>query len=147
MKKMIVWYELFLGLTELILAGSVAWFDETTPAYLRLRDQHFVTDHSHLAAYIYQRLVPLALEYKWYLAGILFILGLAKVVGAIGSFQNKKWGLDVLIVALGLLLPYELYEIFASFHWTKPVFFVLNAWIVWYLVGLKRGQVGEGDPA
>jgi len=74
-------------------------------------------------------------------ASLLFTEGL-------GLWFQKRWAEYLTAIGTALLIPLELYEIYERFTWLRLGIFVLNVFIVWYLVTRLRDEkviAGEFD--
>lgn len=66
-------------------------------------------------------------------AALLFTEGL-------GLWFQKRWAEYLTAVGTALLLPLEIYEIYEKFTWLRIGIFILNIFIVWYLVTRLRDE-------
>jgi uncharacterized membrane protein (DUF2068 family) len=74
--------------------------------------------------------------------GAFFYSGLQLTEG-IGLWLEKRWAEFLTAIATSLLLPVEIYEMFAKFTWVRLVIFVVNIFIVWYLVTRLKDEKKE----
>ncbi|MBD2104210.1 DUF2127 domain-containing protein [Leptolyngbya sp. FACHB-261] len=79
------------------------------------------------------QLSPHTLLFASVAAGLYALLSL---VEAIGLWQERTWVRWLLLVAVGLSLPVEVYELWAEATWPKVGLLTINALIFWYV--LKR---------
>jgi len=54
-----------------------------------------------------------------------------------GLYLRQAWAEWLTIVATGLFIPFEVYEVIRSLRLTYFVALVINATIVWYLLGRR----------
>lgn len=66
-------------------------------------------------------------------AALLFTEGL-------GLWFQKRWAEYLTAVGTALLLPLEIYEIYEKFTWLRLGIFILNIFIVWYLITRLRDE-------
>ncbi len=136
--RVIIAYKFILGLIELIIGISVPFLGK----YLLDIYQNFATaelfeDPNDLLASILDKLIPYILAHQGFIIFILILLGVTKMLGAIGLFYRKHWGLDILVAVTVLLLPFELFNIFTHPSILKVIYFLINMFIALYLVNFK----------
>jgi len=61
-----------------------------------------------------------------------------ELVESIGLWLAKRWGEYFAAVATSLGLPYEIYEIYDKFTYTRVILFVINLALVLYLILTRR---------
>lgn len=72
---------------------------------------------------------------------IAFVYSVLFLVEGIGLWSLKRWGEWVTVVITSSLLPFEIYEVWHRFTWSKTAVLVINVLVVWYLVRrLRRGK-------
>jgi uncharacterized membrane protein (DUF2068 family) len=74
--------------------------------------------------------------------GMLFYAGLLLTEG-VGLLRGKRWAEYLTVIATALLIPLEIYEIIRRMTLTRVTALVVNAAIVWYLIGRLRGAKAE----
>lgn len=62
-----------------------------------------------------------------------FLYSLIKTSEAYGLWRHRNWGRTLGIASIGVLIPYELYELVLQYTHTKLVVLLINVAIVWYL--------------
>lgn len=65
------------------------------------------------------------------------------LVEATGLWLQKRWAEYLTAIGTSLLLPLELYEMYERFTWVRIAIFVINVFIVWYLVTRLRDEKKE----
>lgn len=131
----VIAYKFVLGVLELILGlGIVIFGNQILRLYFNFRSQELINDPDDLIIRLVERVLPYFLAYKGYIILILVILGLVKIVGAVGLYYKKHWGLDLLIGLTFLLLPFDLAALLQHSTWTKVFYFLINLLIALYLV-------------
>ena len=65
------------------------------------------------------------------------------LVEAAGLWLQKRWAEYLTVVSTTLLLPLEMYEMYERFTWVRIAIFVINVFIVWYLVILVSDESSE----
>ncbi len=67
-----------------------------------------------------------------------FLMGALALVQAWGLHLRRRWAEWLTIIATGLFIPFELYEVIKSITPFKAAALALNCAIVWYLVKHKE---------
>ncbi len=84
------------------------------------------------------------------LAALACVYGVVRFIEAYGLWQKKVWASWFAIISGSIYLPIEAYEIFESVTWMKVIVFLINAFIVGYLVYVRlltrSGRI-EVDPS
>ncbi len=136
--RLIIVYKFLLGLVEVILGlGIIIYGKRIYTLYTSFRNSEVLEDPHDLLANVLQFIIPYLLAHQGYVVFILLLLGITKMVGCIGLWQHKHWGLDVLIIVTILLLPFETYALLIHPNLTKVAFFVINMLIALYLVNFN----------
>ncbi len=133
--RFIIIYKFILGVLELILGLGVWIFGDRVLAFFTNYKAQELSDDPHdLLVTLLEKIIPFILEHKGYIIIILLLLGIVKIVGSIGLFYKKHWGLDLLVGLTVFLLPLDLYELFLHPTWPNLVYFIINILIALYLV-------------
>ncbi len=139
--KYIIIYKFILGIIELILGTGIIIFGKPILSiYRKYSVRELLEDPHDLLASILEKIIPYLTAHLGYLVVILLVLGVVKIVAAIGLFYKKHWGLDLLIILTMILLPFELYNLFLRPSPIKIVYFIVNILIALYLVNFKPQQ-------
>ncbi len=94
----IIVYKFILGLIELILGVGIVFLGkQVLELYESFKSQELLEDPHDTFVLISQRLLPFIVEHQGYIVLILILLGVVKMVGSIGLFYRKHWGLDLLV--------------------------------------------------
>jgi len=83
------------------------------------------------------------------LAALACIYGVVRFIEAYGLWQKMAWAEWFAIVSGSVYLPFEAYEIFEHVTWTRVIIFLVNTFIVGYLVYvrlLNRAGTTESGP-
>ena len=78
-------------------------------------------------------------QMKMFSVGSFSYAGLLLTEG-IGLWMQKRWAEFLTVIATSLLIPIEIYEIYEKFTWVRIAVFVLNLFVVWYLVNRLRNE-------
>lgn len=136
--RYIIVYKFLLGFLETILGVGMIIFGQTIyDMYVNFRNSELLEDpHDFLALWM-EKIVPYLLIHRGWVVFILLLLGLTKMIGAIGLWRRKHWGLDILIIVTIALLPFEVYALVANPSLSKTAYFIINLFIALYLVNFK----------
>lgn len=136
--RYIIAYKFILGLLETLLGlGMLLFGSKISELYINFTNSELLEEPHELLALVLQSIVPFILEHQGTIILILLLLGITKVIGAIGLWYRKHWGLDILMVVTIILLPFELFSIALHPSLTKTAFFVINMLIALYLVNFN----------
>jgi uncharacterized membrane protein (DUF2068 family) len=61
-------------------------------------------------------------------------------VEGIGLWIQKRWAEYLTVIGSALLIPLDVYELFAKFTWVRLLIFAVNLFIVWYLATRLRDE-------
>ena len=133
----IIIYKFILGLIELII-GLIIFIEgnKLYGLYQNLRAELLEDSHDTIANFL-QLFFPYLLEHRGYVLLFLIVLGLTKVIGAIGFHYKKTWGLDLLIGLTFALLPFDLFALIERPTLVKLSYFIINILIALYLVNFR----------
>ncbi len=139
--RLIILYKVISGFFELIMGSALLAFGRQLYEFYRnfQLEELFEDPHSLIVMFL-RRIVPYIFEHKGNIVGILFLLGLVKIAGAIGLYYHKHWGLDLLVGLTVLLLPFEGYSLVVNHTLTQLGYFLINLLIAFYLVNFKPHQ-------
>lgn len=73
-----------------------------------------------------------------WVAAALFTYGAIQVAEGVGLWSLRRWGEYLAVVATGVFLPIEVYELTHKITWLRIVAFLVNLLLVVYLVVSKR---------
>lgn len=136
--RYIIIYKFILGVIELILGLILLIFgNKIFNLYYNFRDEDLLENSQDTLADLAGKLLPYILEYKSFIIIVLILIGLAKIIGSVGLYYKKHWGLDILIVLTFLFLPFDLIELFKHVTLVKFIYLILNIFIALYLVNFQ----------
>lgn len=143
--RYIIVYKFILGLFEVILGvGIIIYGKKIYELYLNFRNNELLEDPHDLLAQATEKFIPFLLAHQGYIVFILLLLGLTKMIGSVGLWYKKHWGLDILIVVTVALLPFEIYALIFNPSLTKTAYFIINLFIALYLVNFKPKDYFSG---
>jgi len=94
---------------------------------------------NHFVAHALERTTSITPKRLHELGIIAFLYAALFLAEGIGLWSLKRWGEWITVVITGSLLPFEVYEVFHKFSWSKLVILGFNAVVVVYLaMRLKR---------
>jgi uncharacterized membrane protein (DUF2068 family) len=119
-------------------AGIQRAFNNDLPAIRALyQDLGFNVNHSKLIGLI-QHAFTLNSRTITYLAIGLAVYAVIELIESVGLWLAKRWGEYFAVVATGLFLPYEIYDLITKVTWLRVAAFVVNLLLVVYLVWSRR---------
>jgi len=134
----IIIYKFILGLIETILGLGIIFFGKRLfETYLNFTQNELFEDPHDLLAVILEKFVPYIFQHHIFIIFILLLLGISKMIGAVGLWYHKHWGLDILIVVTIILLPFEVVNLFRHLSLLNTAYFVINMLIALYLVNFN----------
>lgn len=136
--RYIIIYKFLLGFFETILGlGMIIFGNSIYNMYVNFRNSELLEDPHDFLATLVEKTVPYLLIHRGWVVFILLLLGLTKMVGAVGLWKRKHWGLDLLIIVTIGLLPFEIYALAIHPSLTKTAYFIINLFIALYLVNFR----------
>ncbi len=136
--RYIIIYKFFLGFLETILGVGMIIFGKVIfELYDNFKDSELFEDPHDFLALLVEKIVPYILVHRGWVIFILLLLGLTKMIGAVGLWYRKHWGLDILIFVTIGLLPFEVYALVANLSLSKTAYFIINLFIALYLVNFN----------
>ncbi len=136
--RYIIAYKFILGLFEVILGlGIIIYGTKIYQLYINFRNSELLEEPHDLVARTLERVLPYLLAHRGFVVFILLLLGITKVIGCIGLWYRKHWGLDILIIVTIALLPFEISALILYPSLTKISFFIINFFIALYLVNFN----------
>ncbi|MBI3380097.1 DUF2127 domain-containing protein [Candidatus Gottesmanbacteria bacterium] len=134
----IIIYKFILGVIELLLGlGIVSFGNQIFTVYQTFKSQELLEDPHDLLISLAEKILPYILEHKIYIILLLIIIGLIKIIGAIGLYYRKHWGLDLLVGITVLFLPFDVYNILIHPTLAKFIYLLVNIFIALFLVNFK----------
>lgn len=136
--RYIIIYKFLLGFSEVLLGlGIVIFGKKIFHIYLSFRSEELFEDPHDLLARLLSHIVPYIFEHQGYVVFVLLLIGIVKMIGSVGLFYKKHWGLDMLVILTFILLPFEAYSLVRHPSIYKVGFFIANIFISLYLVNFK----------
>lgn len=136
--QLIIIYKFVLGIFEVLLGLGVFFGGkQILDIYENFKSNEFLEDPHDLLLVISEKIIPVILKHQTYIILILLALGLVKIIGSVGLWKRKHWGLDLLVGLTIILLPFDLIVLFPHPSLLKFFYFFINVLIALYLVEFK----------
>jgi len=134
----IIIYKFLLGLIEssagltVALAGSRIYRLYQSSLLKELSE-----DPHDLLARLSESVVPNLLTHNSYVVIYLVVLGLAKMVGAVGLMYKQNWGVDLLVLLTILMAPFQIVSVILSRHVFDLLYLIVGLLIALYLIEFR----------
>jgi uncharacterized membrane protein len=136
----IIAYKFALGLIESLMGVAVALFGRRLYLFYETRlIQELSEDPHDLLARVSESFVPHLLTHNTYIVIYLMLLGIAKMLGAIGLIYKQNWGVDLLVGLTILMAPFQIINLVVHPSWFDFVYFTVGLFIALYLVEFRPG--------
>jgi len=77
------------------------------------------------------------------ISGVILIFAGIFLTQGIGLMMKKRWAEYLTVIATGLVIPLELYEMIKHFAVAKLILLAINVAIVWFLIWVLRRRSGR----
>lgn len=136
--RFIIAYKMAFGLIEFFSGLGIAIFGRNMfVLYTRYLTRELSEEPHDLLAKFSEQIVPHVMTHNTYLLAYLMILGLAKIVGAIGLIFNKHWGVDLLVGLTLVMFPFQCIQLLRHPSVLDFVYLVVGLFIALYLINFK----------
>lgn len=134
----IVLYKFLLGVFEFGAGAAIAFFGSALyQLYQTSLIKELSEDPHDLLARLSEGIVPNVLTHNSFVVIYLIVLGLAKMVGAIGLIYKQNWGVDLLVVLTILMAPFQIVNLILHPHIFDLIYLVVGLLIALYLVEFR----------
>jgi uncharacterized membrane protein len=131
-------YKFLLGIIEFLLGVTIALFGARIyNVYQRDLIKELSEDPHDLLAHLSEKIVPNVLTHNTYIIFYLIILGLAKILGAIGLIYKQNWGVDLLVGLTILMAPFQIINLINHPNLFDFIYFIVGILIALYLIEFK----------
>ena len=131
-------YKFTLGIFELLVGIAIAVFGSKIYQIYRTTVIKELSEDPHdLLARLSENFVPGLLTHNTYLIIYFIVLGLAKVVGAIGLIYKQNWGVDLLVGLTIILAPFQIINLIRHPNWFDLIYFFVGILISLYLIEFR----------
>jgi uncharacterized membrane protein len=135
---LIVGYKMITGIAELVFGFGILFFGRGVLAiYHSLVSGELLENPRDLLVIMGQRVIPYVFAHNHSLSFFLIMVGLAKVIGAVGLIYKKDWGVDLLIGVTLLFLPFQVWNFVIHHSVPDLVYLLLGIFISLYLINFK----------
>ena len=131
-------YKFILGIVELLIGIGIALFG--SKIYLLYRTsliKELSEDPHDLLARISENFVPNVLTHNTYIIIYLIVLGLAKILGAIGLIYKQNWGVDLLVGLTILMAPFQIVNLIMHPNLFDLIYLIIGLLIALYLIEFR----------
>ena len=134
----IVAYKFVLGLSEFAAGLTISVFGSRIyQIYQASLFKELSEDPHDFLARLSESVVPNILTHNTYVVIYLLVLGLAKMVGAIGLIYKQNWGVDLLVALTILMFPFQVVNLILHPHIFDLIYLVVGLFIALYLIEFK----------
>ncbi len=134
----IIAYKFILGVIEFATGATIAVFGPRLYQWYQLSLIRELSEDPHdLLARLSEGIVPNILTHNTFVVLYLVVLGLAKMVGAVGLVYKQNWGVDLLVVLTILMAPFQIVNLFFHPHWLDLLYLVVGLAIALYLMEFR----------
>jgi len=133
-------YKFILGVLEFSAGMAIALFGARIyQFYLTSLMSELLEDPHDLLANLSEKFVPNFLTHNTYIILYLIILGLAKMIGAIGLIYKKNWGVDLLVGLTVIMAPFQIINLALHPNLFDFIFLLVGLLIALYLMEFRPG--------
>jgi uncharacterized membrane protein len=134
----IVAYKFLLGVFEFGGGLTIALFGSRIyQVYQTSLLKELSEDPHDLLARLSESIVPNVLTHNNFVVIYLLLLGLAKMVGAIGLVYKQNWGVDLLVALTVLMAPFQIVNLILHPQVFDLIYLVVGLLIALYLIEFK----------
>lgn len=134
----IVIYKFILGVSEFSLGIAMAFFGEQIyRSYQFSLLTELSEDAPDLLERISETVVSTVLMPSTFVVVSLILLGLTKMVGAVGLIRKQNWGVDLLVGLTVLMAPFQIISLILHPRILDLVFLIVGVVIALYLVEFR----------
>lgn len=134
--KFIIIYLGLLGLSEIILAASFLTFfdgEHAAESFTSIAVTLNLDQDNQLISSAIEHAGTLGNNTIVALAVFVFAVGVLNCIEAVGLHYRYRWAEWLTVVAIGIFIPFELYQVLESASVLKVVILVINTVVVYYL--------------
>jgi uncharacterized membrane protein (DUF2068 family) len=134
--KFIIIYKALIGFFEMTLAaGFLSFFDgeHATASLTSIAVNLNLDQDNQLISSAIEQAGALGANAVVGIALVVFAIGVINCVEAVGLHYRYRWAEWLTVIATGVLIPFELYEVLESISVLKVAILVLNTVVVYYL--------------
>ncbi len=134
----IVIYKFVLGLIEFSAAVTIALAGSRIYQFYQASLLKELSEDPHdLLARLSESVVPNFLTHNTFVVIYLVVLGVAKMVGAVGLIYKQDWGVDLLVLLTILMAPFQIVNLILHPHVFDLFYLVVGLLIALYLIEFR----------
>ncbi len=134
----IIAYKFLLGIIEFSAGMTIGLLGSRIYQWYQTSlIQELSEDPHDLLARWSEGIVPGVLTHNTYVVLYLVVLGLAKMVGAVGLVYKQNWGVDLLVALTILMAPFQIANLISHPHLPDLIFLVVGLLIAFYLIEFR----------
>jgi uncharacterized membrane protein len=131
-------YKFTLGIIEFLAGLAIALFgSEIYMLYQTSVIKELSEDPHDLLARLSENFVPNVPTHSTYIVVYLIVLGLAKILGAIGLIYKQNWGVDLLVGLTILMAPFQIVNLIMHPNLFDLIYFIIGLLIALYLIEFR----------
>ena len=131
-------YKFMLGIIEFLAGLAIALFgSKIYTVYQTSLIKELSEDPHDLLARISENFVPNVLTHSTYIVVYLIVLGLAKILGAIGLIYKQNWGVDLLVGLTILMAPFQIVNLIMHPNLFDLIYLIIGLLIALYLIEFR----------
>jgi uncharacterized membrane protein len=131
-------YKFMLGIIEFLVGLAIALFGtKIYTVYQTSLIKELSEDPHDLLARISENFVPNVLTHSTYIVVYLIVLGLAKILGAIGLIYKQNWGVDLLVGLTILMAPFQIVNLIMHPNLFDLIYLIIGLLIALYLIEFR----------
>jgi uncharacterized membrane protein len=134
----IIIYEFLSGLVDLSAGVGLAIFGTRIyELYQASLIQELAEDPTDLIANLSEKFVPGLLTHNAFIILYWIAYGLVKIVGAIGLIYKQNWGVDLLVLLIILIAPFQLFDFVVHRNFLELLYIIVGFLVAFYLVEFR----------
>jgi uncharacterized membrane protein (DUF2068 family) len=134
----IIVYKFLMGLVELAAGIAVAFFGAKLYQLYQTSVIKELSEEPHdLIARTSMSIVPGLFAHHTYVVITFFVLGLAKMAGAIGLVYKQNWGVDLLVGLTMIMAPFQIFNLVRHPNFVDLVYLLVGLLIALYLIEFR----------
>jgi len=106
-------------------------------------NRHGIDEDNRYVHAILEKLAGVSRNQLMAMSGGAFLYSGLQLTEGIGLWYEKRWAEMLTVIATGLLVPLELYELFERFTWVRLIVLIVNLFVVWYLATRLKDEKKE----
>jgi uncharacterized membrane protein (DUF2068 family) len=136
--RYIIIYKITAGLLEFLSGLGIALFGRQLFVQIMLRLSLELTEDPHdFLANLSYKIIPNYFVHNTIIVTSLILIGMAKIIGAIGLMNKQNWGVDLLVGLTVVMLPFQIIHIIAQPTFFNFFFMLTGMMIALYLMRFK----------